>query len=184
MNKDDITFSIIGLVLGLVVGFFVANSLSTSKPAPAPAPMQSQTNPADLPEGHPPINGSEPTEAGPLPSGAGESSPHAAGPVSMPSLEPLPASDKRQKAEQKHKNIQVLKGVAADDFQNIMFGFQKSLGVECTYCHIKDQFERDDKPTKLAARKMIMRVRAINKDNLGGKVNCYTCHRGQVEPPH
>ena len=44
----------------------------------------------------------------------------------------------------------------------IMFAFKSSLGVDCTYCHIKDQFEKDDKPPKQTARKMIQLVRDTN----------------------
>ena len=65
----------------------------------------------------------------------------------------------------------------------IMFAFKSSLGVDCTYCHIKDQFEKDDKSTKQMARKMITIVRDANAKLGAARVNCFTCHRGQPRPP-
>jgi hypothetical protein len=181
MNKEDITYAIFGIVVGLVAGFFVANGMSARTPQTA-APS-AQTNPADLPPNHPPIDPSKPVEAGPLGEGAGPTAPSSKEAVILPSLDPLPASNKDKRVEQQYKNIQVLKGVGAEDLMRIMFAFKASLGVECTHCHIKDQWDKDDKAPKLAARKMIKRVRAINDDNLGGRVTCYTCHRGQARPP-
>ena len=101
----------------------------------------------------------------------------------LPSLDPLPGSSREERAEQKYKNIQLLKGLPSDRLMNVMFAFKASLGVDCTYCHIKDQFEKDDKPPKQVARKMITLVRDTN-GKLGGaaRVTCFTCHRGQIRP--
>ena len=101
----------------------------------------------------------------------------------LPSLDPLPASSKEERAEQKYKNIQLLKGIPSERLTKIMFSFKASLGVDCTYCHIKDQFEKDDKPAKQVARKMIQLVRDTNT-KLGSMthVTCFTCHRGQTRP--
>jgi photosynthetic reaction center cytochrome c subunit len=65
-----------------------------------------------------------------------------------------------------------------------MFAFKSALGVECTHCHVKDHFDKDDKATKQMARKMITLTRNANAQ-LGGaaRVTCYTCHRGQARPP-
>ena len=59
-----------------------------------------------------------------------------------------------------------------------------SLGVECEYCHVEHANEKDDKKTKVTARKMINMMMAINKDNFEGhrEVTCYSCHRGAKEP--
>src|SRR5690348_18327721 len=63
-----------------------------------------------------------------------------------------------------------------------------SLGVECEYCHVKGDhgldFDKDDKKTKQAARKMMEMMFAINKDNFEGHraVTCYSCHRGRSVP--
>jgi hypothetical protein len=77
----------------------------------------------------------------------------------------------------------MLRGLPSDRLMSVMFAFKASLGVDCTYCHIKDQFEKDDKPTKQMARKMITLVRDTNA-KLGGaaRVTCFTCHRGQTRP--
>ena len=105
------------------------------------------------------------------------------GPAELPSLDPLPAGSKEERAEQKYKNIQLLRGIPSDRLMKVMFAFKSSLGVDCTYCHIKDQFEKDDKPTKQTARKMIQLVRDTNgKLGTTGRVTCFTCHRGQTRP--
>ncbi|MFY9609348.1 MAG: c-type cytochrome [Blastocatellia bacterium] len=83
-------------------------------------------------------------------------------------------------AEQAFRNIQALKGVPASQLQQVMALFTGSLGVKCSYCHT-NQFDKDDKPTKQTARRMIEMVFDLNKGNFGGRdaVTCYTCHRGQ-----
>jgi photosynthetic reaction center cytochrome c subunit len=101
----------------------------------------------------------------------------------MPSLEPLPPSSREKRAEQQYKNIQVLGGIPADRLQSIMESFSAALGVNCTYCHIKGQEEKDDKQAKQIARKMIRLTLDVNKQIGGlGRVTCYTCHRGQPRP--
>lgn len=95
-------------------------------------------------------------------------------------------------AEQVFKNIQVLKGIPAGRLLRIMeLGYSRSLGVNCTHCHVVDQWDKDDKPTKPIAREMSKMVQTINNDllkpikNLKGPnpiVNCTTCHRGQIKP--
>jgi hypothetical protein len=86
-------------------------------------------------------------------------------------------------AEQIYKNIQVLKGMPASQLDAIMAFISGSLGVRCNYCHV-NPFEKDDKPQKLAARKMIQMVFDLNKGSFNGQaaVSCYTCHRGQPQP--
>ena len=87
-------------------------------------------------------------------------------------------------AEQKFKNIQVLKGVPADQVIPTMQFISGSLGVECEFCHEEAAFDKDDKKPKLAARKMITMVMAINQDNFEGRreVTCNSCHRGSPHP--
>ena len=91
-------------------------------------------------------------------------------------------------AEEEFKNIQALKGVPADLVRPSMQFITASLGVECEYCHVRDEkgleFEKDDKKTKVTARKMMQMMFAINKDNFEGKreVTCYSCHRGAADP--
>ena len=87
-------------------------------------------------------------------------------------------------AEDQYKNIQVFKGMPASQLMEVMHGFTHSLGVKCSFCHVEGAFDKDDKPQKQTARKMIQMARGINKDNFGGehRVTCWTCHRGATEP--
>jgi Photosynthetic reaction centre cytochrome C subunit len=102
------------------------------------------------------------------------------------------AGQEQKPAEEVFKNIQLLKGVPAGRLLAIMqIGYSKSLGVDCTHCHVADQWEKEDKPTKQIAREMAQMSRAINTEllkkikNLKSEnpvVNCTTCHRGQTKP--
>jgi photosynthetic reaction center cytochrome c subunit len=87
-------------------------------------------------------------------------------------------------AEEQFKNIQALKGVPAEQVIPAMQFIAASLGVECEYCHVEHANEKDDKKTKVTARKMINMMMAINKDNFEGhrEVTCYSCHRGSAQP--
>jgi outer membrane lipoprotein-sorting protein len=99
-----------------------------------------------------------------------------------------PQSPAPQLAEQQFKNIKVLKGVPADQIFPSMQFITASLGVECEYCHVRGdkglEFEKDDKKTKVTARKMMEMMFAINKENFEGHrdVTCYSCHRGAADP--
>lgn len=95
-------------------------------------------------------------------------------------------------AEKVFKNIQMLKNVPAGRLLAIMeMGYARSLGVDCTHCHIADKWESEEKTTKQVTRDMAGMVRTINTDllknikNLNSEqpvINCTTCHRGQVKP--
>jgi hypothetical protein len=186
MGKENVVYSLIGIGLGLVLGFLVGN-WTTPSGGPADSAARAGTEPTsvnqpptqELPPGHPPIEPGKTTPAGPLP--GGRSGPTEL--VVLPSLDPLPASNRAERAEKKYKNIQILKGLPADRIESIMFAFKDSLGVECTYCHIKDQFDKDDKPPKQMARKMIQLTRDTNAKLGSARVSCFTCHRGQPKPP-
>ena len=92
------------------------------------------------------------------------------------------------------KNVQManFKAFPAARLLAVMeMGFSRSLGVNCTHCHVPDKWEADDKPQKQIARDMSAMVAKINGEslkaikNLKGAnptVNCTTCHRGQVTP--
>ena len=98
----------------------------------------------------------------------------------------------QEPAEKVFKNIQILKGVPAARLLAIMeMGYARSLGVNCTHCHVAEKWEAEDKPTKQIARDMAAMVKTVNTDllknikNLKSEtptVNCTTCHRGQVKP--
>jgi hypothetical protein len=201
MNKEYVSYGIIGIVAGLVLGFIVANQVSTPGGAaapqvamgnePKPASVNSSNSGQELPPGHPPIDSGQTIPAPPLPpgtSGASDATTPSTAAQSgesaqLPSLDPLASSSKEERAEQKYKNIQLLRGIPSERLMKIMFAFKSSLGVDCTYCHIKDQFEKDDKPQKQTARKMIQLVRDTNaKLGTTTRVTCFTCHRGQTRP--
>jgi len=65
-----------------------------------------------------------------------------------------------------------------------MKAFTEGLGVNCTYCHVStEELNKDDKPMKATARKMLEMVRETNaKYPTNGVVTCYTCHRGAAKP--
>src|SRR5580704_6162013 len=89
-----------------------------------------------------------------------------------------------KKAEEQFKNIQVLKGVPADQIFPTMQFITASLGVGCEFCHVEGAFEKDDKKNKETARKMMEMMFAINADNFDRhrEVTCNTCHRGSATP--
>jgi hypothetical protein len=102
------------------------------------------------------------------------------------------AGQETKPAGEVFKNIQILKSMPAGRLLKVMeLGYSKSLGVNCAHCHVVDQWEKDDKPTKQITREMIKMAGAINNDylknikNLKSEnpvINCTTCHRGQVKP--
>jgi len=74
-----------------------------------------------------------------------------------------------------------------------MAAFTAALGVQCNYCHVQEgrggrnDMAADEKPTKKAARAMMLLARDINTklpEALGKsadattRVGCATCHRG------
>jgi len=87
-------------------------------------------------------------------------------------------------AEEVFKNIQVLKGISSGQLIPAMRFMSASLGVQCSYCHVQDHFERDDKKPKQTARNMMRMMLAIDKNSFGGsrEVTCYSCHRGSPKP--
>jgi hypothetical protein len=89
-----------------------------------------------------------------------------------------------KKAEEQFKNIQVLKGIPADQLIPTMQFITASLGVDCEFCHVHNAFEKDDKKPKQTARKMMEMMFAVNKDNFEGNraVTCNSCHRGSTIP--
>ena len=94
-----------------------------------------------------------------------------------------------QMAEEVFKNVQILKGIPVDEFMDTMGMFAAALSLNCVDCHTPesvgswDNFA-DETPLKRTARRMMLMVNAINKDNFGGvrAVTCYTCHRGDLRP--
>jgi Photosynthetic reaction centre cytochrome C subunit len=98
-------------------------------------------------------------------------------------------------AERVFKNIQIqgFKNLPAGRLLLIMNrGYSRALGVNCTHCHVEQDFASDEKRPKLAAREMAAMHRMINEQlkqmkNLKSApddrfINCSTCHRGGIDP--
>jgi hypothetical protein len=92
-------------------------------------------------------------------------------------------------AENVFKNIQVLKGIPADEFMDTMGMFASSLLYDCTGCHVQDILSDRSAfavatPRIQRARQMVVMVNTINKTYFAGqpRVTCFTCHRGDGVP--
>jgi len=105
------------------------------------------------------------------------------------------AGREQEAASQVFKNIQldVLKKAPASRLLLIMnLGYSRALGVTCEHCHLTDDFSKDDKRPKRAAREMALMHFSINQqlakmqelepNPQGHFVNCWTCHRGSSKP--
>jgi photosynthetic reaction center cytochrome c subunit len=95
-----------------------------------------------------------------------------------------PATSKTRLTDEAYKNIQVLKGVPADQLIPAMQFITYSLGVECSFCHVEGAPEKDDKKPKQTARKMMQMMFAVNQEDFERKreVTCYSCHHGSSHP--
>jgi len=89
-----------------------------------------------------------------------------------------------QKSEEAFKNIRVLQGLAAEELLPTMKFIASALGVECSYCHVESQFDKDTKHAKETARGMMQMVSELNKNSFAGQreVTCFSCHHGQPKP--
>jgi len=102
------------------------------------------------------------------------------------------AGQEEKPAGEVFKNIQMFKAMPAARLLRVMeLGYAKSLGVNCTHCHVAGQWEKEDKPTKQIARDMAAMAANINNEQLKKiknlksaepVINCTTCHRGQTKP--
>ncbi len=95
-----------------------------------------------------------------------------------------PGPDKNIASEQAFQNIQVLNDTPAGRLAVTMAAFTVALNVDCSHCHLADQYDDDDKPAKQRTREMVRMVRSINHQFFDdqAKVGCWTCHRGAVKP--
>lgn len=87
-------------------------------------------------------------------------------------------------AGQKFKNIKVLNDMPADQMGKVMNLMSASLGVNCNFCHVGYDFEKDGKEEKETAREMIRMTFELNKNYFGGRqeISCNTCHNGRAHP--
>jgi tetratricopeptide (TPR) repeat protein len=95
-------------------------------------------------------------------------------------------------------NLQIFpKDTPRAQVQATMNAFEQALGVQCNYCHVQEgrggrnDMASDEKPTKKAARGMMLLAREINTklpEAIGKsadattRVGCATCHRGVPIP--
>ena len=95
------------------------------------------------------------------------------------------AQNKKVLAEDVYKNVQIFKGKPADRVIRAMDALTGLLGVECTYCHIAREWDKEDKPQKQTARKMFEMIGYLNDEHFRGenRISCWTCHRGHGTPP-
>jgi hypothetical protein len=118
----------------------------------------------------------------------------AAGSHEMPrayrALEALPADSANagksffdMPAEQVFKNIVIFKGKTAGEVLGAMRFINVALGVNCEFCHVHEDFSKDDKAPKLMARSMYYMTQKINNQDFSvPTVTCYTCHNGHQRP--
>ena len=96
--------------------------------------------------------------------------------------------EKKPTADEVFKNVQVLKGIPLDDFLGTMGVMCASLGFDCADCHVGAGTQKvdwaADTARKVTARKMVLMVRTINRENFSAqqKVTCWSCHRGRDRP--
>jgi outer membrane lipoprotein-sorting protein len=108
---------------------------------------------------------------------------HAASPQAPPGQNPV------RMAEEVFQNVQVLKGIPADEFLDTMGMFSSALLFDCVSCHAQEIIS-DPKGFSIAtpriqrARQMVVMMNAINKQYFGGqpRVTCFTCHGGGNRP--
>jgi hypothetical protein len=95
-------------------------------------------------------------------------------------------------------NLQIIpKDTPRPQVIQTMQAFTQSLGVQCAYCHVdegrggRQDYAADEKPTKKAARGMMIFAREINEKlpaavgksaDATTRVGCATCHRGVPIP--
>ncbi len=85
--------------------------------------------------------------------------------------------------EQVFKNIQVFKGIPANDLIPSMEFMAASLKIECSDCHTAGDFSAETR-MKSIARHMVNMQRDINAKNFNNRnqVTCMTCHGGKENP--
>ena len=104
------------------------------------------------------------------------------------------AGREKEPAEQVFKNVQVLKGITAEELvQKMDKDYATPLSWNCTNCHRlanQGNWASDTSADKRRARFMQQMENDINMNQLPKlypkdtpKVSCATCHRGYNEPP-
>jgi hypothetical protein len=81
---------------------------------------------------------------------------------------------------QVYKNIKVLHGPVYR-MGIVMREFNAALGVQCSYCHVQDEWEKDI-ALKEKARTMVTLSNHLNESLGSTDVTCWMCHRGHAVP--
>ncbi len=104
--------------------------------------------------------------------------------ASSPAVAQVSPANESKKAEEVYKNIKALRGTPANELNQSMHLMKGAVGLDCVYCHIEREWEKDVKPAKEVARAMIVMMNDINTRQFGGKqvVTCNTCHNGHPTP--
>ncbi len=104
--------------------------------------------------------------------------------IASPAAAQVSPANEGKKAEEVYKNIKALRGTPANELNQSMHLMKGAVGLDCIYCHIEREWEKDVKPAKEVARAMIVMMNDINTRQFGGKqvVTCNTCHNGHPTP--
>jgi len=105
--------------------------------------------------------------------------------VSAAPQQPQASAPQVRTAQQQYKNVQVLKDIPATQMTPTMHLIAGQLGVGCQYCHVWEEWEKEDRAPKQTARRMMTMMAEINRNPLFGGaqvVTCYTCHQGKPKP--
>ena len=104
--------------------------------------------------------------------------------AASPAAAQVSPANEGKKAEEVYKNIKALRGTPANELNQSMHLMKGAVGLDCIYCHIEREWEKDVKPAKEVARAMIVMMNDINTRQFGGKqvVTCNTCHNGHPTP--
>ena len=89
--------------------------------------------------------------------------------------------------------IKVLKGLTVPEFEQEMQMMVQALGVNCAFCHVRNNFAAETNEKKQTSRRMIEMVKLINSQFFPdyiplegasklGRVTCMTCHQGEQKP--
>ena len=98
-----------------------------------------------------------------------------------------------------YENLKILpKNTTKQQMDSIMKNFSASLGVRCTFCHVREtegkkdfMFASDEKKEKNIARDMMKMTTKLNKKyfkedmaehNMIASVTCFSCHNGKERP--
>jgi hypothetical protein len=109
--------------------------------------------------------------------------------VALHAGQAAPAAPRQPLAEEVFTNVQVMKGVPADQFLASMGFISNALAVNCTYCHLGEggggwaEYAKDNDKKRMA-RRMITMMNGINQTYFGTerRVTCVTCHNASNRP--